>query len=83
MFRLCQLVRQGAMPNRGRAEELLARWREAERRHSSTEPGTLEFEVTRLEILEVRRDYQRAIDEVDDHPSIDLPDSRPVTVPAD
>jgi hypothetical protein len=28
------------MPYHVRAEELLARWREAERRHASTTPGT-------------------------------------------
>jgi hypothetical protein len=71
------------MPNRGRAEELLARWREAERRHAGTDPGTLEFEVTRVEILEIRRDYQRAIDEIDVHLGIDHVEPRPVAVPVD
>jgi hypothetical protein len=49
---------------RGRAEELLARWREAERRHDRAEPGTPEFDHTRLEVLALRGDYQRAVDEV-------------------
>ena len=63
------------MPNRGRAEELLALWREAERRHAGTEPGSLEFETTRVEVLEIRRTYQRAVDEVRE---LDLPKPQPV-----
>ena len=60
------------MPNGGRAEELLARWREAERRHAGTEPGSLEFEITRLEVVEIRRTYQRAVDAVDAVEEFDL-----------
>jgi hypothetical protein len=63
------------MPYHVRAEELLARWREAERRHASTTPGTLEFEETRLEILDLRRSYQQAVEEVED---FELPDRQPV-----
>ncbi len=51
------------MPNRLRAEALLARWREAERRHASTPPGTPEFEATRREIVEVRRNFQQVVEE--------------------
>ena len=49
------------MPYRVRAEALLARWREAERRHARTEPGTPEFEQVRDEITELRRLYQQAV----------------------
>jgi hypothetical protein len=49
------------MPYRVRAEALLARWREAERRHARTEPGTPEFEQVRDEITELRRQYQQAV----------------------
>jgi hypothetical protein len=65
------------MPHRVRAEELLAKWREAERRHASTTPGTLEFEETRVEILELRHSYQQAVDEVEE---FDL--SEPLRVPS-
>jgi DNA-binding response OmpR family regulator len=68
------------MPYRVRAEELLARWREAERRHASTTPGTFEFEKTRLEILELRRSYQEAVDEVEE---FELPERQPVPQPVD
>jgi hypothetical protein len=68
-------LRHGAMPYRVRASELLARWRAAERRHADTTPGTLEFEETRLEILDMRRSYQRAVEEVED---FELPDRQPV-----
>lgn len=51
------------MPYRVRAEALLARWREAERRHARTEPGTPEFEQVRDEITELRRQYQQAVTE--------------------
>ena len=51
------------MPYRVRAEELLAKWRQAERRHDSTTPGTPEFEKTRLEILELRHSYQQVIED--------------------
>jgi hypothetical protein len=68
------------MPYHVRAEELLARWREAERRHASTTPGTLEFEETRLEILDLRRSYQQAVEEVED---FELPDRQPVPQAAD
>jgi hypothetical protein len=49
------------MPYRVRAEALLARWRDAERRHARTEPGTPEFEQVRNEIAELRRQYQQAV----------------------
>jgi hypothetical protein len=49
------------MPYRVRAEALLARWREAERRHARTEPGTPEFDQVRNEITELRRQYQQAV----------------------
>ena len=58
------------MPYRVRAEELLAKWRDAERRHDSTTPGTPEFEESRLEILELRRGYQQVVEEVEE---FDLP----------
>lgn len=64
------------MPYRVRAEELLAKWREAERRHASTTPGTLEFEETRVEILELRHSYQQAVDDVEE---FDL--SEPLRIP--
>ena len=63
------------MPYHVRVEELLAGWREAERRHASAAPGTPEFERTRLEIEAFRNAYQEAVDEVED---FDLPESRPV-----
>ena len=63
------------MPYRVRAEELLARWREAERRHASTAPGTPEFERTRLEVEALHKAYKEVVDEVED---FDLPESRPV-----
>ena len=47
------------MPHRVRAEALLARWREAERRHASATPGTPEFEQIADEIAELRRQYQQ------------------------
>jgi hypothetical protein len=68
------------MPYRVTAEALLARWREAERRHASTEPGTPEFEETRIEISELRRQYQEAIAEVGE---FDRPESQPIPQPAD
>jgi hypothetical protein len=49
------------MPYRVRAEAILARWREAERRHASAAPGTPEFEQVRDEITELRRQYQQAL----------------------
>jgi len=54
------------MPYHVRAEELLARWREAERRHASTAPGTPEFEETRHEVDALRKGYQQVFDEVED-----------------
>jgi hypothetical protein len=47
------------MPYRVRAEALLARWREAERRHASATPGTPEFEQIADEVAELRRQYQQ------------------------
>jgi len=49
---------------RERAEALLARWREAERRHEQAPPGTLEWEQSRRDIVDGRRRYQEAVDEV-------------------
>ena len=49
---------------RERAEALLARWREAERRHAQAPPGTLEWEQSRRDIVDGRRRYQEAVDEV-------------------
>jgi hypothetical protein len=49
------------MPYRVRAEAILARWREAERRHASAAPGSPEFEQVREEITELRRQYQQAV----------------------
>jgi len=66
------------MPYRGRAEELLARWREAERRHANTVPGTPEFEETRLEVNRLRKGYQEVVDAVE---GFDLPESRPIHSP--
>jgi hypothetical protein len=63
------------MPYRVRAEALLARWREAERRHASTEPGTPEFEQIRDEINELRRQYQQAVLEAQE---FDLPGPPPL-----
>jgi hypothetical protein len=47
------------MPYRVTAEALLARWREAERRHASATPGTPEFEQIADEVAELRRQYQQ------------------------
>lgn len=66
------------MPYHVRAEELLARWREAERRHASTTPGTPEFEETRLEVDALRRGYQEVVDAVEE---FDLPEPRPIHAP--
>jgi hypothetical protein len=63
------------MPHRVRAEALLARWREAERRHAITAPGAPEFELIRDEIAELRRQYQQAVLEAQE---FDLPQPRPV-----
>jgi hypothetical protein len=63
------------MPYRVRGEALLARWREAERRHAGTTPGTPQFEQSRDEIVELRRQYQQAVLEAQD---LDLPEPRPV-----
>ena len=68
------------MPNRLPAEALLARWREAERRHASTAPGTPEFEQTRIEIDDVRRRYQQAVEAVE---QADQTSSMPVPQPVD
>jgi hypothetical protein len=68
------------MPYRVRAEELLARWREAERRHADTTPGTPEFEESRLEILELRRGYQQVVEEVEE---FDLPTQHRVPTAVD
>jgi hypothetical protein len=67
------------MPYRVRAEELLAKWRDAERRHASTTPGTPEFEETRLEILELRHGYQQAIEDAGE---FDLPEPQRVAASA-
>jgi hypothetical protein len=68
------------MPYRARAEAILARWREAERRHASTTPGTPEFEEIRDEITEFRRQYQQAILEAQE---FGLPEPRPLAQPVD
>jgi hypothetical protein len=52
------------VPDRETAEALLARWREAERRHADTAPGTPEFEESRIEIVVARSRYQQVIDDV-------------------
>jgi len=49
---------------RERAEALLARWREAERRHAQTPAESLEWEQTRRDVVEERRRYQEAVEEV-------------------
>jgi hypothetical protein len=63
------------MPYRVRGEALLARWREAERRHASTAPGTPEFEQVRDEITKLRRLYQQAVLEAQE---FDLPEPPPM-----
>jgi hypothetical protein len=63
------------MPYHVRAEELLARWREAERRHASTAPGTPEFEETRFEIDALHQSYQQVVDAAEE---FDLSEHRPV-----
>jgi hypothetical protein len=68
------------MPDRVGAEALLARWREAERRHASTPPGTPEFEETRREIVEVRHSFQQAVEEARE---LDRPEPHAVPQPAD
>jgi len=49
---------------RMRAEALLARWREAERRHAQAPPGTKEWEQSRRDVVDERRRYQEAVDEI-------------------
>jgi len=49
---------------RMRAEALLARWREAERRHAQAPPGTQEWEQSRRDVVDERRRYQEAVDEI-------------------
>jgi len=49
---------------RMRAEALLARWREAERRHAQAPPGTPEWEQSRRDVVDERRRYQEAVDEI-------------------
>jgi hypothetical protein len=64
------------MPNRVRAEALLARWREAERRHATTTPGTPEFQRVNDEIADLRRQYQEAVveaQEFDQPPRVPQP----------
>jgi hypothetical protein len=56
------------VPHRETAEALLARWREAERRHASTAPGTPEFEETRREIVEIRHVFREATEEIQESP---------------
>jgi hypothetical protein len=68
------------MPYRVRAEALLARWREAERRHATTVPGTPEFQQIQDEIAELRRQYQQA---VVDAQEFDLPQPPRVAQPVD
>jgi hypothetical protein len=63
------------MPYRVRAEAILARWREAERRHASSSPGTPEFEQIRDEITELRRQYQQAVLEAQE---FSLPETPPL-----
>jgi hypothetical protein len=68
------------VPHRANAEALLARWREAERRHASTPPGTPEFEESLLAIDHLRRSYQRAVEEAQE---LDPFVSQPVVQPAE
>jgi hypothetical protein len=68
------------MPYRVRAEALLARWREAERRHASATPGTPEFEQIGDEIAELRRQYQQATLEAQE---FDLAGREPLPQPVD
>jgi hypothetical protein len=49
---------------RERAEALLARWREAERRHAQTPAGSSEWEQSLRDVVEERRRYQEAVEEV-------------------
>ena len=49
---------------RMRAEALLARWREAERRHAQAPPGTQEWEQSCRDVVDERRRYQEAVDEI-------------------
>jgi hypothetical protein len=68
------------MPYRVRAEALLARWREAERRHASALPGTPEFEQIGEEIAELRRQYQQVTLEAQE---FDLGERDPLPQPVD
>ena len=64
---------------RMRAEACLARWREAERRHAQAPPGTLEWEQSRRDIVDERRRYQEAVDEITSaDPSAPMPIPQPV-----
>jgi hypothetical protein len=63
------------MPYRVRAEAILARWREAERRHASTTPGSPEFEQINDKTAELRRQYQHAVLEAQE---FDLPEPPPL-----
>jgi hypothetical protein len=49
---------------RERAEALLARWREAERRHAQTPAGSSEWEKSGRDVVEERRRYQEAVEAV-------------------
>ena len=60
------------------AEALLARWREAERRHAQSPAGTPEWEQSRRDVVEERRRYQEAVDEIT---SSDLRDQAPIGQP--
>jgi hypothetical protein len=64
LFRRRKLVEARGDAMRERAEALLARWREAERRHAQASAGSLEWEQTRRDVVEERRRYQEAVDEV-------------------
>jgi len=65
---------------RERAEALLARWREAERRHAQAPPGTPEWEQSRRDVVDERRRYQEAVDEIT---SSNTSQPMPITQPVD
>jgi hypothetical protein len=60
------------------AEALLARWREAERRHARSPAGTPEWEQSRRDVVEERRRYQEMVDEIT---SSDMRDQAPIGQP--
>ena len=60
---------------RSRAEEVLSRWREAERRLAAASPGTLAHAEAATEVEAARLEYHAILDEQDVAAHGDRPDS--------